>query len=154
MAPQVHVQVLEKLSSLYWLSALFRCSIHPIGRNYVTIQKRLTYICRGHGIQFLFVARIPALDRVQVERCRPMYSPSSARVDPCFTSQRTAKFVFFLFKTLSRLFVTLLLACFILEEMIRVVRELLSFGKKKKYNGLILANCVFVNFHSPITYAL
>lgn len=75
----------------------------------------MTYICRGHGIQFLLVARVPALDRVQVQRCRSMDPPPAARMEPRLPAQRATKLVLLFLQSLPRLLIPLLLARFVLQ---------------------------------------
>lgn len=77
----------------------------------------VTYICRGHCIQFLLIARIATLSRSQVQRRGPMNSPAAARMDPRLPPQRPSKLVLLLFEPLPRLLVPLLLAGLVLEMM-------------------------------------
>lgn len=76
----------------------------------------MTYICRGHRIQLLLVARVAALASAQVQWRSPMNSASTARVDPRLSTKGTAKLVLLLLQSLSDLFIALLLARLVLWE--------------------------------------
>lgn len=76
----------------------------------------MTYISGGHRIQFFFVAGIASLARAQVQRCSPMNSPSTTRMDPRLSAQGATELVLLLFQFLSGLFIPLLLAGLVLVK--------------------------------------